>query len=234
MRSVLVVAILAGVACGSSSRKPAPVVPVAPLAPKPVTKAAPAVTAEAFCDHLEKLTHTCKQLAGASTDRAACEADARSGLADDPQFAAVATCVVQHDDCDEVIDCVAAVQIDPTESLRDCDDDSQLTAEHAVGITQAEWALRNGAGVTAAHDARSTKAAPIEMCGVAAATEWLIALRCDDGSQPIQSIADAEHARPGNVGPGGRCHSIIDRYVVPCPEQPYEIFVDAYICPRQD
>ena len=69
------------------------------------------------------------------------------------------------------------------------------------------------------------------MCGAGAANRWLIALRCDDGSQPLSSIRDAERARTGSVGPGGRCQSIIDRYELPCPERSYTLFVDDYVCP---
>jgi hypothetical protein len=229
MRLILVVLVAA---CGGPSTPPArsPAAPPAPSPPKP--SAPPAVTAEAFCEHFDKLTTRCERLTRARLDPAACVADARSTIKADPGFAAVAKCVIEHDDCDAALECVAG-QLDPTADLRACDDESQLSAEHAAGIPRAEWDRRNGAGVTVFRNARSTKEAPVEMCGVGAATEWLATLRCDDGSQPIKSVDDAEHARPGSVGPGGRCHSIIDRYLVPCPEQRYEIFMDAYICPAE-
>ncbi|HEX7843443.1 MAG TPA: hypothetical protein VF469_38485 [Kofleriaceae bacterium] len=207
-------------------RSPAP--PPGPIPPKP--SAAPAVTAEAFCERFDRLTTRCERLASARLDPATCVADARSAIKEDPGFAAIAKCVIEHDDCDAALEC-AAGQLDPTADPRACDDESQLSVEHAAGIPRAEWDRRNGAGVTVFRNARSTKEAPVEMCGVRAATEWLTMLRCDDGSQPIKNVDDAEHARSGNVGPGGRCHSIIDRYLVPCPEQRYEIFIDAYICP---
>jgi len=231
MRSVLVVVMLAAAtSCGGSPRPaPAPPVPRAPLKPEP------GVTAEAFCEHLARLTRTCERLSNTEVDPATCVADARAGLAQDSRFTAIAGCVVRHDECDAVLACVTASgTADPTEELRACDDDTALSAEHAVGIPKADWDRRNGAGVTTFHGARSAKAAPIEMCGVPAATHWLTTLRCDDGEQPIKNIEDAEHARPGNVGPGGRCHSIIDRYVIPCAEQRYEIFIDAYVCPRPE
>lgn len=231
MRLVLVVWVAA---CGGPSTPPArsPAPPPVPSPPKPA--AAPAITAEAFCEHFDRLTTRCERLASARMDPATCVADARSAIKEDPGFAAIANCVIEHDDCDAVLECAAAGQPDPTDALRACDDESQLSVEHAAGIPRAAWDRRNGAGVTAFRNARSTKAAPIEMCGVRGATEWLTTLRCDDGSQPIKNVDDAEHARPGNVGPGGRCHSIIDRYLVACPEQRYAIFIDAYICPRPD
>lgn len=148
----------------------------------------------------------------------------------------LARCVVAIDGCDEVHQCLAAGMPDPTDpqALRACGDVSQNSAEHAVGIPKTAWDHRNGAQVTRFREARSTKADPIEMCGVTAATHWLTTLRCDDSSQPIKSVDDAEQARPGNVGQGGHCHSMIDRYVVPCPEARYELFIDAYVCSRPD
>lgn len=102
----------------------------------------------------------------------------------------------------------------------------------AIAIPRDAWQHRTGAAVIRLRDVRSSKDRPVEMCGIPQANHWLMALRCDDRSRPIASEADAERARPGNVGPGGRCRSIIDRYVVPCPEARYELFVDSYVCPR--
>ncbi len=76
----------------------------------------------------------------------------------------------------------------------------------------------------------STKQHPVEMCTVKEANDWLLALRCSDGSQPFDN---PEESRAGNVGQGGRCMSVVDRYIVPCPEKQYEIFIDAYVCPKQ-
>jgi hypothetical protein len=229
MRSVLVAVL---VACGSPT-----VASRSPSRPAPSPPPRPAVTAEAFCEHVDKLASKCPRFANLRMERATCLADvgANLGSGQDPRFAAIATCVVEHDDCDAVLDCVAADQADATapEALRACDDPGS-TAEHAVGIARSEWDQRNGAGVTAFRDVRSTKAAPIEMCGVSEANDWLVSLRCNDGSQPLNNRRDAEDFRAGNVGSGGRCRSIIDRYLVLCPERRYEIFIDAYICPRPD
>jgi hypothetical protein len=56
--------------------------------------------------------------------------------------------------------------------------------------------------------------------------------KCDDGSNPLNGDAQAGgEARSGNVGANSTGH-IIDRYVVPCPEGPREVFVDMYAgCP---
>jgi hypothetical protein len=48
---------------------------------------------------------------------------------------------------------------------------------------------------------------------------------------PITDSKSAEMARVGNVGDGGRCNAIIDRYKVQCPEASYEIYLDGYVCP---
>jgi hypothetical protein len=235
MRLVLVMVLAA---CGSqptSSRGPAQ--PGAPGAAPPGPPPKPAITAEVFCEHVNKLASKCDRLANMRMDPADCRTEFGAELDDskDGRVLQIATCIVEHDDCDDVLDCVAAGQSDPTvsEALRACDDAGPST-EHAVGIPRAEWDQRNGANVTAFRDAHSTKATPIEMCGVSAANDWLVSLRCDDGSQPLKNRADAEDFRSGNLGPGGRCHSIIDRYVVLCPERRYEVFIDAYMCPRPD
>jgi hypothetical protein len=68
------------------------------------------------------------------------------------------------------------------------------------------------------------------MCGIPAENDWLESLTCDDGSKPF---GNAEEVRAGNVGPGGRCGSIVDQYVVKCPGgKTYPIFIDAYVCPK--
>lgn len=78
----------------------------------------------------------------------------------------------------------------------------------------------------------STKDKPLEECGLRAVLERLVSLKCDDGSNPFAgNLQKAHMSRSGNVGPGGRCMSIIDRYEVPCPEQTYTVFADMYVCP---
>jgi hypothetical protein len=241
MRLVLV--LVATAACGGGGtqgpRTPAgPVAPVTTAAPAagPPAKPAPVVTAEAFCEHYIKLTSKCERMAGAKLDPNTCVADIRTVLAspqEGEQMKRFGACVIEHDDCDDVFRCLAGALPDTTAAgtLRACDDHSRQMFEHAVGIPKAEWDHRNGAGVAKFHDARSTKDDPVETCGVPAATTWLTSLRCDDGSQPIKDVSDAENARTGNLGGGGRCRSFIDHSVVPCPERSYEIFVDAYVCP---
>ena len=69
-------------------------------------------------------------------------------------------------------------------------------------------------------------------CGIPAEMEWLLSVTCSDGSRPFPDYDHAHAARVGNVGPGGKCGSIIDLYEVPCPEGTYKIFIDAYVCPQ--
>ena len=52
------------------------------------------------------------------------------------------------------------------------------------------------------------------------------------GAHPIRSFDDAEKARIGNIGASGRCHSFVDHYRVACPEGAFDIYIDAYVCPR--
>src|SRR5262249_36786840 len=149
-------------------------------------------------------------------------------------FKRIMTCVIDHDDCDGFVACATEGLPDPTApaSLRSCRDSAPDAALRAVGIPREEWGHRPGAGVTRLRDAVSSPGEPIEICGQGAAASWLATLRCDDGSQPIKDAADIQRARTGNVGRGGRCMAYIDHYAVACPESSYELYVDAYLCPR--
>ncbi|HEY3805665.1 MAG TPA: hypothetical protein VGL61_23825 [Kofleriaceae bacterium] len=137
-------------------------------------------------------------------------------------------CVVDEgDDCEHVTDCMQDSVFDKTD-LRACSD---VDPGKAVGMLAADWARRNGAGVARYSAARSTKAAPLEVCGFIAENHWLIDAACDDGSHPIATRPQAEASRVGNEGTAGRCGSIVDLYRVKCPEATYELHIDAYVCP---
>lgn len=99
-----------------------------------------------------------------------------------------------------------------------------------VLLTAAVAAARPGAGATTFASAPSSKDQPIEVCGVTGSRQWLMAAACTDGSHPLATAPAVMQSRAGNVGPGGRCHSIIDHYVVPCPEATYDVYVDMYMC----
>lgn len=100
-----------------------------------------------------------------------------------------------------------------------------------AGLVQGELDAYGETAQTYA-DAPSTKDKPIEVCGFPAAGAWLAKMTCKDGTHPIPTRNDAERVRVGNVGKGGRCGRIVDQYQVECPEMTYDIFIDAYRCPR--
>jgi hypothetical protein len=100
-----------------------------------------------------------------------------------------------------------------------------------VVLDAASYPNRRGATATRFSNIPTSKEEPIETCGVRGSLEALLRLRCDDGSNPFQSPEAAHGSRSGNVGPGGRCGSIVDLYQVPCREQTYKVFIDMYMCP---
>jgi hypothetical protein len=94
-----------------------------------------------------------------------------------------------------------------------------------VPLRAEQVALRRGTGAKRITDVPSTKDAPIEVCMPGGQREWLASVTCPDESKPTNA------QRAGSVGPGGTCGSIIDRYVVTCPDKEYEVFMDMYMCP---
>lgn len=100
-----------------------------------------------------------------------------------------------------------------------------------VTIAPSELGERNWAGVTRVGELQASADRPVEVCGVQEQLDFLMALECADGSNPYTSRDQAHASRVGNVGPGGRCGSIIDLYVMPCPEGQQQIHMDLYVCP---
>lgn len=227
MRAGLVLFVAVG--CGGGSTLAPPPAGGGAAVTKPgtgVKPSAPSPDPATVCRRLMELkTSQCGSFGNLQLDEPTCVREL-AGAGNDPTIKAMGACVIKPS-CDEVTTCLATA---PQEAprLRACADASDGAS---VGIPQAEWDRRNGAGVTQFSKARSSKALPIEMCGIDAENEWLGTLACDDGAHPIQSHADAENARVGNVGDGGRCGSIIDAYQVKCPERTYDLFIDAYVCP---
>jgi hypothetical protein len=208
---------------------PASVPPPSSEAPssKSATPSA-AVSPAEFCDHFLAFSHCDWARRVGMVDRATClgefDREDQRGFLD--KFG---PCMVKNRDCDAVTACMGEADRKDT-TLREC---SARDAAHPhVGIPMEEWKRRKGAGVSRFRDASSTKDAPIEACGIDAQNAWLALAACDDGSHPIRNSRDAEAARKGNVGPGGRCGAIIDLYEVHCPEATYAIYLDGYICPR--
>jgi hypothetical protein len=98
-------------------------------------------------------------------------------------------------------------------------------------VTATQYARRHAATATRYSAVASTKEQPAEVCGIGAGVELLLSLTCDDGTNPFGGdFSKAHSSRAGNVGSGGRCGSIVDKYVVPCPEATYDIYIDSYIC----
>ncbi|MCL4225685.1 MAG: hypothetical protein KJZ91_14595 [Myxococcales bacterium] len=143
---------------------------------------------------------------------------------------ALAACLLDNASCAAASQCVAALAPERGE-FRACGSEGT----EPVAMARAAWTTRKAATVTRYSQATSTKEAPIEVCGIGdpeGQLAWLVAMTCDDGSRPFRSPDHAHAARVGNVGAGGRCGSIIDLYEVRCPERTYQIYLDAYVCPR--
>lgn len=106
-----------------------------------------------------------------------------------------------------------------------------------VRLSGDEAEQRHGRTAIRFSSVTSTKEQPIEVCGLRDQLGWLVRATCDDGSNPFTSAGDREAAldrahesRRGSYGPGGRCKSPIDMYVVTCPERTYEVHMDMYMC----
>ena len=101
-----------------------------------------------------------------------------------------------------------------------------------VQVMPDVYRARLGAGAQRFSELSTTKARPLEECGLKPMLRRLMELRCDDRSNPFGGDLHVAHAsRAGNFGPGGRCESIIDRYDVKCPEATYQVYADMYFCP---
>ncbi|MBX3251246.1 MAG: hypothetical protein KF901_28975 [Myxococcales bacterium] len=102
-----------------------------------------------------------------------------------------------------------------------------------VVVSREHYATRTGHGRTRFSELMTSHAKPLEECGLEAVLLTLARLKCEDGSNPYGGdLRTAHRSRRGNVGPGGRCESIIDLYAAPCPEGVYEVYADMYFCPR--
>lgn len=100
-----------------------------------------------------------------------------------------------------------------------------------VVVSASQYASRYAATATKFSEVMSSKEQPAEVCGIAAGVQLIATLTCDDGTNPYKGDRMAAHgSRAGNVGPGGRCGSIIDRYPVSCPEGTFDIYIDSYVC----
>ncbi len=99
-----------------------------------------------------------------------------------------------------------------------------------VIVTEDQYARRRGARAARFSDEPTTLQQPIEECAVIGSLRRLLSLVCDDGSNPFRAPEAAHGSRAGNLGPGGRCGSVVDLYKVPCPEKTYDVHIDMYVC----
>lgn len=124
----------------------------------------------------------------------------------------------------------AAPAAEATELPEDVCDNRNADGYGEIVLTSAQLGLRRGEQARTFADIAASQERPIEVCGPDGELEWLRRVTCVDGSNPFPTPVDARDARTGNVGPGGRCGSIIDLYEVRCPEATYDIHMDMYWC----
>jgi hypothetical protein len=100
-----------------------------------------------------------------------------------------------------------------------------------VIVSASQYASRYAATASKFSEVQSSPSQPAEVCGIGAGVSLIATLTCDDGTNPYKGNRMAAHAsRAGNIGPGGRCDSIIDHYPVTCPEGSFDIYIDSYVC----
>jgi hypothetical protein len=231
-RAVAVVGVAAA-ACGGSHRQTsAPVHDTGKMEPRP---AVATVDADAICDRIAELGRDgCGEFATYGLDHGECVADIDRSLDERGEDARAATQAygrcLQLVECNAVLACVEQMA-GPDAGFRDCSD---TMSSAAVGRPERDWQNRRGANARHYSDVPTTKDTPVEVCTIPAEMDWLMAVTCDDGTQPFANRDHAHASRVGNVGPGGSCGAIIDLYEVPCPEQTYSIYIDAYVCPLPD
>ena len=142
-------------------------------------------------------------------------------------------CIAAGDSCDHHVTCfqnaMATLQTmeDEGAAVLPCNRADEFSPAQ---LSPEEYAARHGAGVTRLPDLASSREQPVEVGGVDAQREFLLQVTCADGSKPFSSADQVADARTGNVGPGGRCEAIVDRYEVRCPEKTYEVYMDLYYC----
>ena len=231
------VAILLVVGCsGGSTSAPRP--QSEPVANKPGTTTTTATpTTHAFrpdqvCNRFVALKEQhCGKFEGFDIGDS-CAKELATGLEDPatrPTMQLVGECTIELETCADVVACLGA--LDAQTALRGCHEKNPQLLGQAVGLPRDAWKTATRRNARKYSDIASSKAQPVEVCGIPTENEWLASLSCDDGSMPITDGRSAEMARVGNVGDGGRCNAIIDRYKVQCPEASYEIYLDGYVCP---
>lgn len=233
-------------ACGGGTHSTPVAQPQQPTQQPQVAQQPKELTPEEFCKRLESFTR-CDWAKQINMDHAACVHDFTSDPKGKDLISQVGGCFEPGFGCDEAMKCIASKapageeggeeggveggQEGGLDELRECNDKTKMGA---VGYPRADYDKRNGAGVKKFSQAVSSKDKPIEVCGIPAENDWLVATACDNGSHPFTDRGQAEGSRAGNLGAGGRCGSIIDLYKVKCPEKTYDVYLDGYVCPLPD
>jgi hypothetical protein len=164
---------------------------------------------------------------------ATCEQEVTGSLADTQARVLTMqmdTCLAELTLCSDITACIGNAST--SDETRECTDHSERSAGNPVGLPYATWRSVMKRGLTKFSQVLSSKHEPVELCGVSTENFWLSTLLCDDGSRPLSNRSAAEQARLGNIGNGGRCGSIVDHYQVRCPEKPYDVFIDGFVCPQ--
>jgi len=223
-----VVVVMLACACGGPAATP----PIKPPPPANRTVATPThITPERLCSRLGELkTQKCGVFGGLDMD--GCAKLVKDGLDDPsnrPVIEAMSECALDLTTCGDVVACIGASQA--SGQLRACQEKSDDKLGAAVGVPHDTWKKAVKRDIAKYSQVKSTKALPVEVCGIPTENAWLASLACDDGSHPINDDT-AETVRVGSLGEGGRCKSIIDLYRVTCPEASYDIYLDGYVCPQ--
>jgi hypothetical protein len=210
--------------------------PAATSAPPPINPTPPThrnVDPDALCKRMHELQDNKCGMFGDMMIGATCPQEVSGSLGDTrsrPMTEQVDTCTHELSQCSDITACLG--QIDTTAETRECTDHSDRSNADAVGLPYAAWRADMKRGLDKFSAVVSSKAKPIELCGVKTENYWMTSLVCNDGSHPLTKRSDAEKARVGNVGGGGKCGSIIDRYQVRCPERTYDVYIDGFVCPE--
>ena len=226
MRRVLASIVLAGACVQPASNAGAP----PPIKPEPPPQRA--VNPDVLCKRMDDLHAATCGMFGEIALTTTCPQEVMGALSDPRSRATTElmdTCTSELERCSDIVACVGALEA--TGEYRDCGDRSETKLADAVGVPYGTWRAEMKRGLVKLSEVRSTKAAPIELCGVTTENFWLTTLTCDDGSHPLANRPAAEKSRAGNVGAGGRCNSIIDHYRIACPEGPYDLYLDGDVCP---
>lgn len=134
-------------------------------------------------------------------------------------------------DCDDAIPCMISARDsrDP-EPARACGEEGTA----AILVDEATWQARRGVQAKRFADVQTSVEEPVEVCGIEGEIEWMMAVKCNDGSNPYGTMAEVNEGRDSWLDRGGQCNSVLDRYTVSCPEATYTIHVDRYLCPKTE